>query len=312
MVFGIGSKIPLLVMKMKFEWRYLGESPIKLRSFLKQQYVSRRLLAKIRHEGGQILVDGKEGRTVDKINKQQTVTLILPAEHGRKTDLVPSYVPIDVLYEDRDLLVVNKPPHLTSVPSQLYRDDSLVNRVCGYYAVRNYQGLIPHIVSRLDRDTSGLVLFAKHRYAHALLDVSMQQHEIHKQYLALATGRFAKQSEFDITTPIGRAPDSLFKRQVDVNGQEASTHFKCLKSGVLGSLLLVQPLTGRTHQIRVHCASIGHPLLGDTMYGGDLSTGLTRQALHCYQLSFKHPLTKKDMTFTAPLAVDMSDYTKNI
>lgn len=297
---------------MKFEWQYLGDSEIRLKSFLKQQHVSHRLLAKIRHEGGEILVDNVSGRTIDKIHSKQVVTLLLPPEHGRKTELVPSYVPLDIIYEDRDLLIINKPAHLTSVPSKLYLNDSLVNRVCGYYEVRNYRGLIPHIVSRLDRDTSGLVLFTKHRYAHALLDIQMQQRKISKQYVALVEGQLAQSDEFDVHAAIGRDPQSLFKRQVVADGQQALTHIKCLQSSAAGSLLLVQPKTGRTHQIRVHCASIGHPLLGDTMYGGHFRGGLYRQALHCYRLTFKHPLTGKIMTFTAPLKKDMSEYMKNL
>lgn len=297
---------------MKFVWEYRGSTHIKLRSFLKQEHVSRRLLAKVRHEGGQLLVDDAQGRTVDNIFPGQKVTLILPPEHGRKTEIVPSYVPLDIIYEDRDLLVVNKPAHLTSVPSNLYPNDSLVNRVCGYYEVRNYHGIIPHIVSRLDRDTSGLVLFAKHRYAHALLDIQMQQRKIAKQYLALVEGQLPVLNEFDIETSIGRDPQSLFKRQIDQHGQQALTHIKCLKCGLREALLLAQPKTGRTHQIRVHCASIGCPLLGDTMYGGRFVGGIYRQALHCYRLSFKHPLTKKQLDFTAPLKKDMYKYTKNL
>lgn len=297
---------------MRFTWTYTGKTPIKLKSFLKQQHVSRRLLAKVRHEGGQILVDGKEGRTIDKITTGQSVALLLPPEHGRKADLVPSYVPLQIIYEDRDLLVVNKPPYLPSVPSELYPGDSLVNRVWGYYLVRGYSGIIPHIVTRLDRDTSGVALFAKHRYAHALLDVQLQAHQFVKQYLAVVSGQIPSGKAVHVTSPIKRDETSLFKRMTASDGKAAVTDLRCLHSWSDHALLLAQPKTGRTHQIRVHCASLGWPLLGDTMYGGVLSQGMGRQALHCYRLSFRHPLTAQRMTFQAPVAADMRKFVDNI
>lgn len=297
---------------MRFAWIYAGATPIKLKTFLKQQHVSRRLLAKVRHEGGQILVDGQEGRTIDKIIAGQSVVLLLPPEHGRKSDLVPSYVPLQIIYEDRDLLVVNKPPYLPSVPSKLYPGDSLVNRVWGYYLVRGYHGIIPHIVTRLDRDTSGVVLFAKHRYAHALLDVQLQAHQFVKQYLAVVSGQIPVGKTVHVTSPIKRDESSLFKRKTASDGKVAVTDLRCLHSWDDHALLLAQPQTGRTHQIRVHCASLGWPLLGDTMYGGILSQAMGRQALHCYQLSFQHPLTGQLITFQAPVTADMRKFVDNI
>lgn len=297
---------------MKFVWRYDGPQPLRLRSFLKQQFVSRRLLAKVRHEGGQILVDGQEGRTIDKIIPGQRVSLLLPPEHGRKSELAASYVPLEILYEDRDILLVNKPPRLTSIPSELYPGDSLVNRVWGYYQVRGYQGIIPHIVTRLDRDTSGVVLFAKHRYAHALLDRQLQDHKFRKKYLAVITGNLPQGVSQVIDQPIKRDPASLFKRMTAADGQKAVTELTCLKNFAGSSLVLAQPKTGRTHQIRVHCASLGYPLLGDTMYGGSLTATMTRQALHCYSLGFMHPLTGKQLVFKAPVAQDLLQSAENI
>ena len=297
---------------MKLEWQYCGTKPMKVKTFLKRQQVSRRLLSKVRHEGGGILIDEQEGRAVDQLLPAQTITVLLPPERGRKGEIVPSFVPIEIIYEDRDILVINKPPHVPSVPSVLYPGDSLVNRISGYYRIRGYMGVVPHIVSRLDRDTSGLVLFAKHRYAHSLLDKQMQQRQIIKEYLALLTGEIPEENEFDITAAIKRDPNSLFKRQISQTGQQAFTHIKCLQSGSLGSLCLVTPKTGRTHQIRVHCASIGHPLQGDTMYGKQAHQHLDRQALHCWRLHFKQPLTGKMLAFSAPLPPDMYNYSKNI
>ncbi|GBG95655.1 ribosomal large subunit pseudouridine synthase D [Ligilactobacillus salitolerans] len=295
---------------MKFVWKFEGLAAIKLKSFLQKQGVSRRLLAKVRHEGGQILVDNIQGRTVDKINPGQTVALIVPPEHGRKSELRPSFVPLEIIYEDQDLLAVNKPPFLPSVPSPLYPGDSLVNRVCGYYQVRSYQGIVPHIVSRLDRDTSGVVLFAKHRYAHALLDQQMQARTISKEYTAFLQGTV--QAELEISQPIGRDPESLFKRRVDPAGKKAQTSLKLLEVKGGNSMCQLRPKTGRTHQLRVHCAYIGHPLLGDTMYNGPQSSPLERQALHCHRFTFAHPLTGQKITLTAPVAQDMQQYWKKL
>ena len=262
------------------------------------------MLAHVRNAGGALLVNGDNGRMIDRVMPGDQVTLVLPPEENRKTPVTPSYVPVDVLYEDDDFLVVNKPPFVAAIPSPLHRDDSLVSRVTGYYRIRHYNDIIPHLVTRLDRDTSGAVLFAKHRYAHALIDQELQAGRIHKEYCAGVEGPIWWHHRM-ITAPIGRQPGSTMKRMVRNDGKRAVTEawVEHRLAGV--TQLRVRLWTGRTHQIRVHCAALGHPLIGDDMYGGKMLNGMERQALHCRQLHFWQVRTQRWVTVTAPLPEDM-------
>lgn len=294
----------LLGRNMQISWEYVESSPIKIRTFLKLKGVSRRLLTKVRYRGGHILLNGKEGRKTDKMCTNDRLTLILPPENS-KNSLIPSYVPLDVLYEDRDFLIVNKPPGVASIPSPLHPTDSLVNRVWGYYQLKQYRGIIPHIVTRLDRDTSGIVLFAKHCYAHSLLDVQLKCHRVQKYYLAILTGQLKNQHVL-INLPIDRDPSSIIKRQVTDKGVNASSEIQqvqCLREAY--TLCRIQLHTGKTHQIRVHCSYLGHPLVGDSLYGGQRHVPVQRQALHCEQLIFKHPFLDKVINIKCNLPRDM-------
>lgn len=298
--------MPLLEQNMQINWNYAGSSPIKIRTFLKSKGVSRRLLTKVRYQGGSILLNGEEGRKTDKMLQNDRLTLLLPSEKSKKL-LVPSYVPLDILYEDRDFLIINKPAGVASIPSSLHPNDSLVNRVWGYYKLKQYQGIIPHIVTRLDRDTSGIVLFGKHRYAHSLLDEQLKSHQVQKYYLAILTGQLRNQHVL-INLPISRDPSSIIKRQVDAKGVAASSELRqvqCLKNY---SLCRVQLHTGKTHQIRVHCSYLKHPLVGDGLYGGKICMPMQRQALHCEQLIFKHPFLDKVINIKCNLPHDMQTF----
>lgn len=267
------------------------------------------MLAHVRNAGGALLVNGDNGRMIDRVMPGDQVTLVLPPEENRKTPVIPSYVPVDVLYEDDDFLVVNKPPFVAAIPSPLHRDDSLVSRVTGYYRIRRYDDIIPHLVTRLDRDTSGAVLFAKHRYAHALIDQELQAGRIHKEYCAGVEDSIWWHHRM-ITAPIGRQPGSTMKRMVRNDGKRAVTEawVEHRLAGV--TQLRVWLWTGRTHQIRVHCAALGHPLIGDDMYGGKMLNGMERQALHCRQLRFWQVRTQQWVTVTAPLPEDMRQLLK--
>lgn len=298
--------MPLSGRNMKIEWTYQGEKQIKIRTFLKNQGVSRRLATAIRHHGGQLLLNGKDCRRINQIFPADHLVMRLPPE---TTTLVPSFVPINIRYEDRDLLIIEKPPRIASIPSPLHPTDSLMNRVWGYFLVRGYQKITPHIVTRLDRDTSGLVLIAKHRFAHALLnDLSVKQ--IKKEYLAILSGQ-VKTTAAIIVLPLKRDPNSLIRRQVAVSGGKfAATKLwrqQLLKNACLCRLRLY---TGRTHQIRVHCAFCGHPLVGDTVYGGKLTKQLDRQGLHCCYLEFHQPFSGKLIQVHSPLPVDMAKFVK--
>lgn len=297
---------------MKIEWIYNEENNCHLKTFLKQKGVSRRLSAKIRHEGGQLLVNNTSGRIVDQIKKGDKITISLPPEHPRKEAVIPSYVPLDIVYEDDHYLIVNKPARLTTIPSPLtdQRTDSLVNRIVGYYKLRGYEQTVVHIATRLDRDTTGLVLVAKHRYAHALIDQQQHAHMIKKEYLALLTGKLTN-PHFTVNLPIGRQEGSLIKRRVLAGGQFAKTQYWYEKSVGQATLYRIRLHTGRTHQIRVHSAYLKHPLLGDRLYDGAKVLPLQRQALHCAYLRFYHPFLEKDVEFTCELPRDMQQYLAN-
>ena len=204
-------------------------------------------------------------------------------------------------------MVIDKPARVATSPSRLHPVDSLVNRVAGYYDLRGYQGIIPHVATRLDRDTSGLVLFAKHRLAHALLDQQLRQHAIDKRYWALLTGSVTW-TKLEVNQPIARLATSTMKRGVAADGKAALTDFEVIHRLGKATLCQVKLHTGRTHQIRVHSQYLGHPLVGDELYGGNIELPLQRQALHCQQLSFYHPFLEKQLRFVSELPADMQGY----
>lgn len=295
----------LLAMNLEINWISHQPQKIKIKSFLKHQGVSRRLLTAVRHHGGCLLLNGQNCRKVDCIFPGDQLTLGLPAENS--PNLQPSFVPIEVCYEDRDYLIINKPARVASIPSPLHPNDSLVNRIWGYYQIRGYQNIIPHIVTRLDRDTSGLVLIAKHRFAHSLLNDSLKV-KVQKDYAAILTGRIQHFHSL-IALPLTRDPNSLIKRQVAKNdGQPATTELWLQQNFAQAAFCYLRLHTGRTHQIRVHCAYLGHPLIGDTLYGGKINQVLQRQALHCYRLKFQQPLSNKMIEITCQLPKDMKNY----
>ena len=286
MIFGAGSKIHLLVINVKIDWIFDGSSPQKLKTFFREKHVSRRLLASVRNNNGEVLVNGRPGRKIDKLNPQDRVELVLPPEQI-SDNIAASFVPIDIAYEDRDYLLVNKPAHVASIPSPIHPVDSLISRLWGYFIVRGYDklGIKPHIATRLDRDTSGLVLIAKHRFAHALVDSQLQARTVRKKYLALISGHLDSQ-HIVVDEPIGRDMTSLYKRKVTSGGKASISEFFLVKRGKNKDLVKVVLHTGRTHQIRVHASYIGHPLIGDSMYGGPKVKGMDRQDLHCCFLEF--------------------------
>ena len=294
---------------MKIDLKYGGQTPCHLKTFLKSQGISRGLLAKIRHEGGAIDVDGKSGRKLEMINPGAHITLVMPPEKARKDPVVPSYVPLDILYEDRDFLIVNKPAHLAAIPSpdRKHRYDSLVNRIIGYYQLRGMTDTVVHIITRLDRDTTGIVLVAKHRYAHALIDQQVHAHTIKKEYLAILSGKLTTK-HFMVNLPIGRESGSLIKRTVTDDGKMSLTEYFLQAQLKQASLYRVRLHSGRTHQIRVHSKAIGHPLVADTLYGGKIALPLERQALHCTYLAFYHPFLKKQLCIHCDPPRDFKGY----
>lgn len=287
---------------MEFSWIYDHRTPRKLRSALKMYGVSSSLLKVAIYHGGKMQINGEDKWAVDMVNYHDKVTLILPPEVSNdNVDISPA--PIDIVYEDRDFLIMNKPAGVATVPAHnVSVADSLVNRVKGYYSRQNYENQATHVATRLDRDTSGLVVFPKHRFAHAVLDEQLKKHLVKKNYVALIEGKVPAQHGY-IDAPIQRDPDSFVKRMVGRAGKASVTEYWCQESNTQASLVKIRLHTGRTHQIRVHFASLGLPLIGDKMYG-NCSNIIPRQALHCYWLSFYSPFKKTNITVTAPLPDD--------
>lgn len=265
-------------------------------------HISRKMLVSIKHHG-EILRNGQHVNVTETVHPGDQIHVHFPEEHPAE-DMHATSGELDVLFEDDWLLIVNKPPGMASIPSRLHPERSLSNFVLGYYQQHNIPYAI-HIVNRLDRDTSGLVVFAKHALAHHQLSKMQQNGLLDRRYVALIEGHLSPQT---INLPIGQTDHSFMERMVREDGQQAITHILTSEpvtafSKAL-SRLTIKLETGRTHQIRVHLAALGHPLVGDTMYRG--TPLIPRQALHSASATFPHPATGELMTFIAPLPDDLS------
>ena len=223
-------------------------------------------------------------------------------ESTSSAHILPVSMPLSICYEDEDILAVNKPAQMPVHPSLNHYDHTLANAVCGYHNDQE----IPYTfrcVNRLDRDTTGLTLIAKHMLSSAILSTAAARREISREYIAIASGKTPESGTID--APIGRVAGSTIERQIDFeNGERAITHYRRLAYHDGLSLLSLHLETGRTHQIRVHLKSIGHPLIGDFLYN-PADTTIKRQALHSYRLTFSHPITRESFVLTAPLPDDM-------
>ncbi|MBL1229783.1 RluA family pseudouridine synthase [Enterococcus sp. BWB1-3] len=290
---------------MEFQWVYKKEESRQIKSFLKEQGVSKGLLAKIKFQGGRITVNDRVENVLFKLSFGDQLKIVIPDE-GEHETMLPSEGRLDILFEDEHFLIVNKPAGIASIPSQYHTSETMANQVKGYYKRMKYSDQIVHIVTRLDRDTSGVMLFAKHGFAHALLDQQLRKKQVIKIYYALVGGAVHSLAEHEeIIGPISRDTSSLLKRMVSENGKYAKTEYWLAEKLKDSAYVKIQLHTGRTHQIRVHFESIGCPLLGDEMYGGPMDLGIRRQALHCSQLSFIHPFTQEKMRIDSPVAEDM-------
>ena len=273
--------------------------------------VSRSQLQTLIAEGA-VQVNGKFSKPGYALRVGDEILVDLAASPAHTTRAKANPLPLDIIYEDADLLVVNKAPGMVVHPAPGHSEDTLVNALLAYYPQlrESEQEQRPGIVHRLDRDTSGLLIVAKNARAQAALVGQMQRHEITKRYLALVEGNVAL-DQGSIDAPIGRDPRHRQQMAITVNGvgsREARTHFRVMERFARHTLLLVQLETGRTHQIRVHLKAIGHPVVGDPTYGsGSVIRGsnLQRQFLHSYQLQFTHPLSGEALQFEAPLPADL-------
>jgi len=274
---------------------------ITIKEFLKTQSISKAALTDIKFKGGKILVNGKEENVRYSLKNGDRLVVLFPPELP-SVGLIPERLPLDIIFEDEYILIVQKEYGMNTIPSREHPTGSLANALVSYYQEHGIKATT-HIVTRLDRDTSGLVLIAKHRHIHHLLSEQQKAGDVKRKYIAFAEGEISPLSD-TINDPIGRCSDSIIKREVREDGQTAITHYRVVAQHVPFSKLELSLETGRTHQIRVHLAYKGHPLLGDDLYGGKRNE-MDRQALHCFFLKFTHPVTKQTMTFAIDLPEDM-------
>lgn len=285
---------------MKLTWTITEQCQgITLRDFLrKNQCISRKMLADIKYNGGKISVNGVEKTVRYALKSDDEVMVILPDEKI-STNIVPVDIPLAIVYEDQHVIIVDKPVSFVTIPTRDKEEPSMAGAVLHYYQTTGWKATF-HPVNRLDRDTSGLLIIAKHRLAHDMF--VKQQTAIRRTYLAVLTGS-VKWQFGSIVAPIARKKTSIIEREVSQSGKFAKTHYKCLRKTKETSLVKLTLETGRTHQIRVHMAWIGHPLEGDTLYGGSRHRML-RQALHASEVEFVHPFTNELLTFRARLPKD--------
>ncbi len=254
-------------------------------------------------ERGAVLLDGRAVKKNDRLSPGAELSLTLP--DPEPVDVRPQDIPLDVVYEDGDVIVVNKPVGLVVHPAPGHSDGTLVNALL-YHCGTSLSGingqLRPGIVHRIDRDTSGLIIAAKHDRAHLALAAQLQDHSLARTYEAVAVGSL-KEDSGTVSAPIGRHPVDRKRMAVDPkNGREAVTHWSVLARYPGYTHVECRLETGRTHQIRVHLASTGHPLLGDTVYGAKKPVpGLAGQCLHARRLRFVHPSTGKPVELDCPL-----------
>ena len=282
-----------------------SEAGMGLREFLlREKNMSRSMLTDIKFKGGDLLVNGIHQNVRTVLCKGDVVEAVFPEEKVSET-MVPKEVPLRICYEDDHFLLINKQANLPTIPSR-HSTESLAEGVLYYYQTKKWKRTI-HAVNRLDRDTSGLVLFAKHRYAHDLLSQQQKRKEMKRSYLAVVHGEVNGHGE--VEAPIGRKEGSIIERAVRPDGQYALTRYHTVERYSNFSLLQLSLQTGRTHQIRVHMAYLGHPLLGDDLYGGTKEL-ISRQALHSAELEFYHPFLQKKLRFEAELDDDMKTLTE--
>ena len=279
-----------------------------IHDFLKSQGFSSQNIIELKKMNRSILVNNEWMYVNYRLQKGDNL-LIHIQENSSNEKILPIDLPFPILYEDEDIVIIDKPANMPSHPSQNNYDNTLANAAAFYYEKIQNIPFTFRCINRLDKDTTGLTILAKNMYSASILAGQMQRRKIKRLYLAILDGTLEKKYG-TIQLPIGRKPGSTIERQIDLlHGETAITHYYQLQSLKTYTLAAFQLETGRTHQIRVHMSSMNAPLIGDSLYNTkDSAYALPRQALHAYRIRFTHPVTKKTMKFTAPIPEDMMNF----
>ena len=276
-------------------------------SYLKERGYSSRVLAALKQNPYGITIGRKRVTVQKQLRPGDCLTVrIGNRERQREPDRIPpAEMPLSIVYEDEDLLVVNKPPRMATHPSQGNHGHTLANGVA-YYMMQKEKDFVFRPVHRLDKDTSGLILLGKNAYSAGVMGEALKEKRINRTYLAVLDGVLPENSG-TIDAPIARRPGSVLARQVDPRGDRAVTHYRVLAQNERCTLVRLRLETGRTHQIRVHMAYLGAPVAGAFLYGAE-DPALGRQALHSETLSLIHPVRGEPLFFRCPLPEDLADY----
>ncbi len=270
--------------------------------YLKSQSYSSANITAIKKMPNNVVVNGQWVHMNRKLSAGEVLTVNI-SEDNSSEKIPPVKMDLDIVYEDEDIIVINKPAGLPIHPSLNHYEDSLANGLAYYYESQG-KPFIFRCANRLDKNTSGLTVIAKHLVSANILSTMVKNRQFHREYYAIVRGTLAEKTG-TIDAPIGRVDDSIITRQVDFeNGERAVTHYEVIKENNGHSLVSIHLETGRTHQIRVHFKYIGHPLIGDHLYNPDFEY-MNRQALHSHKIEFTHPISGSPMSFVADLPTDM-------
>ena len=285
------------------------QNGISLSQFLKYEVSASKPIIHFWMDHQKVRLNQKPAHHAAKVSTGDQI--IIDLFETEESDVMPEYGELEVLFEDEHLLVVQKPAGRPTHPNEKGQTGTLANLVAFHFQANGEEKRVRHI-HRLDQDTSGTVIFAKHRLAHAVLDQMLSKKAIKRTYLAIAQGLF-KKKKGTIQAPIGRDKHHAVRRRVSPSGQSAKTHYEVfqLNKRLQMTAVKLQLETGRTHQIRVHLSSLGHPLAGDTLYGGKRDL-INRCALHAKQVDMNHPFTGEKLTIEAPLPPDMAELMDNM
>lgn len=280
------------------------DTDIRVDQYLRRLGYSRQNLTDLKKMPEGILLNGSPCYLKHTVVEGDILIVQIQEIHFSQ-NVPPVYMPLNLIYEDEDIVVVNKPAKMPLHPSANNHTNTLANGLAWYY-MNQQKPFVFRCTNRLDRDTSGLTVVAKHILSASRLSSMTVHHDIRREYLAIVRGSVSP-SHGTINAPLSRKPGSIIERTVDFDhGESAVTHYRVVKCEHGFSLVSLQLETGRTHQIRIHLKHLGFPLLGDYLYNPDMEY-INRQALHSYRLAFDHPVTGKHMEFTAPLPLDMKN-----